>query len=64
MHSRSEPVTTLVQDAQEELDAADSLRDIHLKAGIFDAVIRDIVDVWALFSIRTELIQFHRYIPM
>jgi len=64
MHSSSEHATTLVQDAQEHLDAAASLQVIYLKAGIFDAVIRDIVNVWALFSIRTELIQFYRYIHM
>jgi hypothetical protein len=45
MHSSSEHATTLVQDAQEHLDPADSLQVIYLKAGIFDAVIRDIVDV-------------------
>jgi hypothetical protein len=46
-----------VPDAQEDLDTADSLQDVNLKLRIFDAaVIRGIVDVWALFSIRTELI--------
>jgi hypothetical protein len=45
-----------VPDAQVDLDAADSLQDVNLKLRIFDAVIRGIMDVWALFSIRTELI--------
>jgi hypothetical protein len=34
-----------VPDAQEDLDAADSLQDVNLKLRIFDAVIREIMDV-------------------
>jgi hypothetical protein len=49
MHPLSKHATTgvsLVQDAQEDLDAADSFQDIYLKPlKIFDAVIGDIADV-------------------
>jgi hypothetical protein len=60
MHSRSRPATTVVfhlQDAQDDLDIANILQDIHLELlRAFDDVIGEIVDVWAPFSIRTELI--------
>jgi hypothetical protein len=60
MHSLSGPANTgvsLVQDTQEDLNAADSFQDTHLKPlRVFDAVIRERADVWALFSIITELI--------
>jgi hypothetical protein len=49
MHPLSKHATTgvsLVQDAQEDLDAADSFQDIYLKPlKIFDAVVEDIADV-------------------
>jgi hypothetical protein len=54
-----------LEDVQEDLDAASKLQDMHLELlRIFNAVIEQIVDVWAPFSMRTKLIWFHRYIPM
>jgi hypothetical protein len=46
-----------LQDIQEDLDAVDSFQDAYLEPlRIFDTVIGELVNVWALFSIRTELI--------
>ncbi|KAG2362669.1 hypothetical protein BDR07DRAFT_1376320 [Suillus spraguei] len=66
MHSLSGPVITVAsagQHAQEDLDTADNFQDTYLQPlRIFNTVIGEIANVWALFSIRTELIQFHSYI--
>jgi hypothetical protein len=52
MHPLSGPPNTAasaVQDAQDNLDAADNFQDTYLKPlRIFDTVIGEIADVWTL----------------
>jgi len=72
MHSCSGPATTvvsLVQDAQEDLDAVDSLQDRYLEfLRVFDAVIGEVANVCIgslLDQNRTNLVpQVHPYAKM
>ncbi|KAG2341525.1 hypothetical protein BDR05DRAFT_990896 [Suillus weaverae] len=58
-------VASYAQDAPADLNAAYTFQDKCLKPlRIFDSVIGDLANVWALLSIGTELIPFHSYIHM